>query len=188
MHGLFKKQTTTKKESVIITVLLQNKKSENIFLGSYGSFLNITVFSETYDRNMHETMQDFKAWGMMHHLDAGFTICSFLVSICCYDTVASVTLLLSELHFLLAASVEKPEAEWVAMTEVTFPQINWSLIDYLTAIDHPKWCWKILVQKCKGICFNFFHYLASMYYQFSGVRRIRNGRDFCQNKKSRLAI
>lgn len=58
---MFKKQTTTKKESVIIIVLLQNKKSENIFLGSYGSFLNITVFSETYDRNMHETMQDFKA-------------------------------------------------------------------------------------------------------------------------------
>lgn len=124
---------------------------------------------------------------MMHHLDVGFTICSFLVSICCYDTVASVTLPLSELHFLLAASVEKPEAEWVAMTEVTYPQINWSLIDYLTAIDHPKWCWKILVQKYKGICFNFLHYLASMYYQFSSVRRIVNGRDFCQNKKGRLA-
>lgn len=60
----------------------------------------------------------------MHHLDIGFIICSFLISICCYDTVASVTLLLMELHFLLAASVEKPEAERVAMTEVTHPQIN----------------------------------------------------------------
>lgn len=58
----------------------------------------------------------------MHHLDTGFTICSFFVSICCYDTVASVTLLLMELHFLLAASVERTETEWVAMTEVTYPQ------------------------------------------------------------------
>lgn len=61
---------------------------------------------------------------MMHHLDVGFTICSFLVSICCYDTVASVTLLLTELHFLMAASVEEPETERAALTEVTFPQIN----------------------------------------------------------------
>lgn len=60
----------------------------------------------------------------MHHLDIGFTICSFPVSICCYDTVTSVTLLLTELHFLLAASVEKPEAERVAVTEVIYPQIN----------------------------------------------------------------
>lgn len=80
---------------------------------------------------------------MRNDLDVGFTVCSFLVSICCYDTVASVTFLLPELHFLLAASVEKPEAEWVAMTEATDPQINSSLIDHLIPIDHPvppKWC------------------------------------------------
>lgn len=39
-------------------------------------------------------------------------------------TLVSVTLLPTELHFLAAASVEKPEAEWVVMTEPTDPQIN----------------------------------------------------------------
>lgn len=155
-----------------------------------GLFWILLYFHKLMTRNMHETMQDFKAWGMMHHLDVGCTICSFLVSICCYDTVASVTLLLNELHFLLAASVEKPEAEWVAMTEVTYPEIKWSLIDYLTAIAHPvppKWCGKIMVKKYQDICFNFFHYLTSMLHQFSSVRSNSNGRDFCQSKKSRLA-
>lgn len=60
----------------------------------------------------------------MYHLEVGLKICSVLVSIHFYDTVASVMLLPIELCFLLAASVEKPEAEWVLMTELTDPQIN----------------------------------------------------------------
>lgn len=43
-----KKKSPT--ERVSITVLLQNKKSENIFIGSYVPILDLTVFSQTYDQ------------------------------------------------------------------------------------------------------------------------------------------
>lgn len=164
VRGLFKK-TKSSKERASITVLLQNEKSKNIFIGSCVAILDLTVCSQTYDQKYAWNSVGFQ--NMRN--DAPFGHWVYNLQFSCIHLLlwhCGICDIASHGAAFLIGSLSGEDRSWMGCHDWSdISTIKWSLINYPTAIACPvplKLCWKILGQKYQEICFNFLYYLDFM--------------------------